>query len=123
MNAVEQLKSWGMQLELPGPSVPDSQSIASSSDICPDENNCETQKIREPLNEQSEEEEVSDFCVSDGNVEFTLYSGKATTPVSGVLDDNDFGDHSYVFEKEQGKKEHKIMEQTFLYATNLQNII
>ena len=112
MNAVEQLKSWGMQLELPGPPVPDSQNIASSSDICPDENN-----------EQSEEEEVSNFCVSDGNVEFTLYSGKATTPVSEVLDDNDFGDHSYVFEKEQGKKEHKIMEQTFLSANNLQNNI
>ena len=97
MDVVEQLKSSGMQLELHGPSIPDSQNIESSSDICSDGNNCETQKIREPLSEQSEEEEVSDFCRSDGNVEFTLYSGKATTLVSGVFDDNDFGDHSCVF--------------------------
>ena len=92
-----------MQLEIPGPSIPDSQNIASSSDICPDENNCETQKIGESLSEQSEEEEGSDFCGSDGNVEFTLYSGKVTIPVSRVFADNDFGDHSYVFEKEQGR--------------------
>ena len=119
MDVVEQLKFWGMQLEPPGPSISDSQIIASSSDTCPDENNCETQKIGEPLSEQSEEE-VSDFCGSDENVEFTLYSGEGTTPVSGVFDDNDFGDHSYVFEKEQGKNEHKIIEQTFLSASNLQ---
>ena len=28
--------------------------------------------------------------------------------------------NSYVFEKEQGKKEHKIIEQTFLSSNNLQ---
>ena len=69
--------------------------------ICPDENN-ENPKIGEPLSEQSEEEKSSDFCRYDGNVEFTLYSGKATTPVSAVFDNNDFGDHSYVLRKEQG---------------------
>ena len=38
-----------MQLEIPGPPVPDSQNIASSSNIFPDENKGETQKIGEPL--------------------------------------------------------------------------
>ena len=119
MDVVEQLKSWVMQLELPGPSIPDSQNIPSSCDTCPDENNCETQKMGESLSEQSEEE-VSDFGGSDGNVEFTLYSRKAPTPVSGVFDDSNFGDYSYVLQKEQGKKEHEIIEQTFLSSNNLQ---
>ena len=38
-----------MQLEIPGPPVPDFQNIASSSNIFPDENKGETQKIGEPL--------------------------------------------------------------------------
>ena len=43
-DVVEKVKSWGMQLELLGPSIPDSQNIASSSGICPNENNGEAQK-------------------------------------------------------------------------------
>ena len=43
-DVVEKVKSWGMQLELLGPSIPDSQNIATSSGICPNENNGEAQK-------------------------------------------------------------------------------
>ena len=45
MDVAEQFKSWGMQLELPRQSVPDSQNIPSSSNLCPDKNNGENQKM------------------------------------------------------------------------------
>ena len=98
MDCLKQLKFLGIKLELPGPSIPDLQNVASTFDICPNENNFEGQKIGEPLSEHTDEEEDGDFCGSDGNIEFSLYSGKALTPVSGVFDDNDFDDYSYAFE-------------------------